>query len=1103
MRISPLIAAALLLVSSSMSPASAQVDVSDPKAAMDSMTGAARGDFDVVGLNEAQKTAVKANLEAVAIADKQLADLKAQSARLRQQAEALNESRRPALTATEIGADLNAWRARLLDDVNIDALERLLAQERAAVTRFRERIDTDSDEVAAELSRPGQMLDVLADLRQRAGEIEGDPVMEDGEPPALYESRRLRRNAEHRLLLAEIELRETEDQTAGNRLRQLEAGIQQTRRALSLHEPRIAWLNQRIAQLSEKRLRQQLDELDARAASLRGAGGPAAEIAASNAHMARSILDDTRALAKDRGMLGEYEQASQRVGGLLRDTQARLNLGGGAMFGHWLWQQRLNTPSTHTLALRRKDVQAKLSELKLTRYSLGEQRRQNVEVVMHGGDAGVSAELAALQARGNQLIEQLDPILDRRIQALRRVDELLADLERRGGELRALMERELLWVPSHGAIDAQWIAELPRELADGLRNFHIGTIARLLGRDVVKSPITYGLIVLVFAGLLWLRRRIPEQMDAIASQVRNVYRDNFLLTVKAFGLTILMALPLPVTFWLLGYMLQSLGAGVVPDIEALGQALLVLAGMGWVLGLMRALIMPNGLADAHMNWSRARLRNLRAAWRIGAAILLPMAFVGLWALFRQVDQAVVVHARLAIILLSLGLGGLSWRLLRRAELWRGRDRRLRLMLNASLPLCFVAVAVLAGVGFVYSSSLLLNAILASLTVLLLVQVIHSLLLRWLLLGERALAIKQLDRGDEVVDVESGERHDESGSAIELVDVSAQSRRMVNLLRMVLIIIGLLWAWSDLLPALFRFEGVNLWYYTSKSADGGSVQNAVTLLDVLAGLFVLVLTLSLARNLPGLTEMVLSRQQHIGASMRYTITTLLRYGVVIVGTLSAFSLFGLRWSQLQWMAAALTVGLGFGLQEIFANFVSGLILLTERPFRVGDVITIDGITGTVTRIRTRATTVQDFENKELIIPNKTFITGQVTNWTLSDNVTRLTIPVGVAYGSPVEKVHELLLKAGREHPRVMSEPPPRTWFLAFGASSLDFELRVFVANMGDRLDTTSELHGTIAATFAAHGIEIAFPQMDVHLRDVPPGVERGATAPDMGGTPGMA
>jgi len=190
--------------------------------------------------------------------------------------------------------------------------------------------------------------------------------------------------------------------------------------------------------------------------------------------------------------------------------------------------------------------------------------------------------------------------------------------------------------------------------------------------------------------------------------------------------------------------------------------------------------------------------------------------------------------------------------------------------------------------------------------------------------------------------------------------------------------------------------------------------------------------------------------------------------------------GMEWSNIQWLVAALGVGLGFGLQEIFANFVSGLILLFERPVRIGDIVTLNNISGTVSKIHIRATTLIDFDRKEIVVPNKIFITEQLTNWSLSDQVTRVVIKVGIAYGSDCEKAHSLLLEIANNHPLVLRDPEPSALFLEFGSSSLNFELRVFAGQLSDRLKLTHELHLLIDRRFTEAGITIAFPQLDVHL-----------------------
>ena len=243
---------------------------------------------------------------------------------------------------------------------------------------------------------------------------------------------------------------------------------------------------------------------------------------------------------------------------------------------------------------------------------------------------------------------------------------------------------------------------------------------------------------------------------------------------------------------------------------------------------------------------------------------------------------------------------------------------------------------------------------------------------------------------------------------------------------------------------------------------------------------IVLCILAAYNLPGLLELLVLRHIDLSPGTSYAITSITKYILLVVSIMAGASQLGLEWAKLQWLVAALGVGLGFGLQEIVANFVSGLILLFEKPIRIGDTGTIGNFSGTVTRIQIRATTIVDWDRKEVIIPNKNFVTDQLINWSLTDPITRVVIPVGVAYGSDTHLAQELLLDVAHQHPKVLKEPEPNAYFLAFGASTLDMELRLFVSSMSDRLTTTHEINQAIDAAFKAHNIEIAFPQLDIHL-----------------------
>lgn len=238
-----------------------------------------------------------------------------------------------------------------------------------------------------------------------------------------------------------------------------------------------------------------------------------------------------------------------------------------------------------------------------------------------------------------------------------------------------------------------------------------------------------------------------------------------------------------------------------------------------------------------------------------------------------------------------------------------------------------------------------------------------------------------------------------------------------------------------------------------------------------------------RNLPGLMEIVLLQRLPLDTGSRYAISTILRYLLILIGVMIAFSAVGIGWSKMQWLAAALTFGLAFGLQEIFANFISGLILLMERPMRVGDIVTVGDVSGTVTRIRMRATTILDFARKELVVPNKEFITGRIVNWTLSDPVLRLDLNVGIAYGSDIAKARRTLMKIARANKNVLDDPSPQVVFMGFGDSTLNFQLRLFLPHVDRRVETMDTVHEAIDREFRKAGIEIAFPQRDLHLRSV--------------------
>jgi len=246
----------------------------------------------------------------------------------------------------------------------------------------------------------------------------------------------------------------------------------------------------------------------------------------------------------------------------------------------------------------------------------------------------------------------------------------------------------------------------------------------------------------------------------------------------------------------------------------------------------------------------------------------------------------------------------------------------------------------------------------------------------------------------------------------------------------------------------------------------------------------------------LVEEVFTRM-HVQRGISNAISTLLHYVILMLGFVLALSAAGMDFTRVTLLAGAFGVGIGFGLQNVVNNFVSGLILLFERPIQTGDIIDVGGVMGEVRRIGARSSTVRTFDGAEVIVPNATLISDKVVNWTLSDRLRRIDVSVGVAYGTDPAQVIEILKRIAAENTSVLHYPEPQVLFTGFGDSSLNFMLRTWIPRFEDGLQLQSDLSVQLCAALAEAGIEIPFPQRDLHLRSVPPGMgpPAGSDAPD--------
>jgi len=319
-------------------------------------------------------------------------------------------------------------------------------------------------------------------------------------------------------------------------------------------------------------------------------------------------------------------------------------------------------------------------------------------------------------------------------------------------------------------------------------------------------------------------------------------------------------------------------------------------------------------------------------------------------------------------------------------------------------------------------------------------------------------------------------HSGTGSAWR--EIRNQSRDFARIVSTFGFIVGFGWIWADTVPAL-RHLGTN-------PLIGSGENVLLTLSQGIRLLVCIVATTVLAIHLPRILQiLVFSQFKRITQGNRYALSTLLSYLVVVIGIIWGSVIAGIRWESIQWLLAAVTVGLGFGLQEIFGNLFAGIILLFERPIRVGDVVSIGNTSGAVTRIRIRSTTIRQWDKRELIVPNKDIITGQVVNWTLSDATTRISLEVAVSHDSDTGKVSRILREILRSQYNVLKNPPPIVFLKEIDDFSIRYNCFAYLNELSDRLTTTSQLYEKILERFQDEGITIPNPKRDIRVQEADP------------------
>jgi len=799
-----------------------------------------------------------------------------------------------------------------------------------------------------------------------------------------------------------------------------------------------------------------------------------AELASDIANITARTDDLLNKLAQLRDERSYVERYSNSMAQQLAITGAdRLST-----LGVDLLEQRQQFFQRSSLTLKTKILDEELARAQLTKLRLEDRQY----LITKENNTGLDSQSDKLRDEQGLLLQSGIKIYRRYIETIMTTRSENIALKTKTAEYMTLLNSRLLWIPSTTPLWTQLKQAIEQDTPWSER------LANTPSTSLQWSN-KWQLFLLAIPGLIiLLKPRLLSLLKTLATNVGKVNRDRFSDTALALLISLLLASPGPLALGFLAALTSDGGALT----EQIHQGLKNAAGLWLLLNVFREICRPDGVAEFHFKWRldiiNVTRKNLR--W-----LTLTLVFVSLFIpIADHPADGNSIISRLLFSVSSLALAYVTHRVLWQLFLLRNHAPRRQISLKYiihALAVCIPLVLLgLSWYGYHFSALMIQNKLFVTACLMAALFILYSLILRIFSVVERRMTLERLRVKRKAEQAQNANRQaaDNAGEGMpESIDateydmdtITQQTRGFLGLLTGVAAIVLGWELWAEILPALSILNNIELWHVTGDNPAMGD--KAITLADGIIAIIMMTLTYLGARNLPGILEISILRKLQLEAGSSYAITTVVKYIIVMVGIIVSLNIIGAQWSKLQWLVAALGVGLGFGLQEIVANFVSGLLILFERPIRVGDTVTVGNHTGTVTRIRIRATTLTDWDRKEQIIPNKTFITEQLTNWTLSDSITRQIIKVGVAYGSDVIAVHKLLSKVIEDNRRITKDPPPSVFFVGFGDSSLNFELRVFVPSMLDIMPLIHEIHVEIEATLRKHEIEIPFPQRDIWIR----------------------
>ncbi len=1003
-------------------------------------------------------------------------------------------------------------------DASLTDIEQMLAEQRDRLTKAEKSLEDAKQEAAQRVARRAEVPKQTQEAQDRLAEVEAALAA----PPAPGQASQVAQ-AQNALNRATKQAIEAELKSLSAELPTYDATARALQLQQSLAEKQVSQARNgldELAKTADERRKQEARRQAQRARQTAALVHPALEqIAQTNLELTRLRTGPegkpqeglNARIARATSKLQEVDDELQTLSDIKSDLQEKLSIEGiSSYLGPLMLEQRSNLPSTADL---RREIAQRQDEIALVRFHLTDVRQrlrglENLDdevddlTAKLGPDISESKEQEILDT-GRKLLDQQRKLLGDVRDEYSNYFNLLNNLNAKQQELVAntaalekTLERHLLWTrttPNLGPADAH-----PGYLA--LRWLLNGQNWREVWLDIRDSiqrnpeQLALPLFMIVVVVLRWpLARRLRLLGERVGHDARGALRIH-VVGIGRHGAT------------RHGVAGRGSDHGLVAVLQPAGRTFHARRrhgagdhGVGTDAGHVSATdVAPGrpvrGALSLAVVGRSPDSRHLRGAVMLLAPIVFVVAVLdwdGTPEWQNSLGRALFVVGMVAAgVLIDRMFRTPENKIAGAAQSTPTRWQQILRVLAVAAPLLLAA---LAFAGYYPTALELTTHVYETICLFIGLSVFQGMALRWLRLVRGRFALSRVEEPQPPADESAtGAEGEPAEPQIDLATVNQQTRQLLRGCLVLILTVGTWLIWVDVLP-LTAWLDQPMWQAaqqvtrTIDDANAGQAVQEVTefrvitvghlLLAVLIG----VATFVAARNIPGLLQVSIPQSVPLDEGARFALITVIRYVLLAVGVTIAFGTIGIGWSHIQWLVAALSVGIGFGLQELVANFICGLIMLFERPVRVGDTVTVDDITGTVTRIKMCATTIRSWDQQEYLVPNKELITGRVLNWTLTDNTNRITIQVGVSYSSDPEKVRRILFEIVRRNRNILRDPAPLITFESFGDSSLNFTMRVYLQGLDKRLPTMDYLHSEILNRFRKEGIEIPFPQRDLNVR----------------------